>query len=83
MKGPSYSEQLGLGAVVGDEIWDQQSRVRIRLGPLTIAQYHDFLPGGGEPTGASVRSLDFSLEMSTIWKLQLILEAKEVPACMS
>ena len=24
-----YSEQLGLGAVVGDEIWDQQSRVRI------------------------------------------------------
>ncbi len=28
----TYSEQLGVGAVVGDEIWDQQSRVRIKLG---------------------------------------------------
>src|SRR5690606_8243754 len=26
------STQLGLGAVAGDEIWDQQARVRIRLG---------------------------------------------------
>src|SRR5215467_8809272 len=23
----SFSEQLGVGAVVGDEIWDQQSRI--------------------------------------------------------
>ena len=40
-----YSEQLGLGAVVGHETWDQQSRVRIQLGPLTLEQYMDFLPG--------------------------------------
>src|ERR1017187_7239084 len=40
-----YSEQLGLGAVVGNETWDQQSRVRIQLGPLTLEQYMDFLPG--------------------------------------
>ena len=30
-----YSDQLGLGAVAGDEIWDRQSRARIKLGPLT------------------------------------------------
>jgi type VI secretion system protein ImpH len=29
-----FSEQLGWGAVAGDEIWDHQSRIRIRLGPL-------------------------------------------------
>src|SRR5690242_8563182 len=29
----SASSQLGLGAVAGDEIWDQQSRARIRVGP--------------------------------------------------
>ncbi len=40
----SPSEQLGVGAVVGDEIWDQQSVVRMQLGPLTLAQYLDFLP---------------------------------------
>ena len=42
----SDSRKLGVGAVVGDEIWDQQSRVRVRLGPLTLAQYQDFLPDG-------------------------------------
>ena len=42
----SFSEQLGVGAVVGDEIWDQQSGLRIRLGPLTLEQYVDFLPEG-------------------------------------
>src|SRR5580698_3376734 len=46
-----YSERLGFGAIVGDEIWDQQSRVRIRLGPLTMRQYVDFLPGGGAYAG--------------------------------
>ena len=25
-EGGGYSEQLGFGAVVGDEVWDQQSR---------------------------------------------------------
>ena len=27
------STMLGFGAVVGDEVWDQQSRVRLKLGP--------------------------------------------------
>ncbi|MGH9666362.1 MAG: type VI secretion system baseplate subunit TssG, partial [Bryobacteraceae bacterium] len=45
-KGTSYSEQVGVGAIVGDEIWDQQSSVRVLLGPLTLPQYLDFLPTG-------------------------------------
>jgi len=51
------SEQLAVGAVVGDEIWDLQSRVRIRLGPLALDQYRDFLPTGTayEPLQALVR----------------------------
>ena len=75
-----YSEQLGLGAVVGDEIWDQQSRVRIRLGPLTLEQYLDFLPG--HEGHRQLRSLtrffaggEFDVEV------QLILRRQEVPAC--
>src|SRR5207237_4731963 len=41
-----WSEQLGQGAVVGDEIWDHQSRIRIRRGPLGFAPYRAVLPGG-------------------------------------
>ncbi|HEY0777011.1 MAG TPA: type VI secretion system baseplate subunit TssG [Gemmatirosa sp.] len=47
---------LGLG-MVGDEAWDPQSRVRLRLGPLTRAQFDSFLPGGSahEPLRALAR----------------------------
>jgi type VI secretion system protein ImpH len=40
------SNVLGRGAVAGDEIWDQQGRVRLRIGPLDRPRYDTFLPGG-------------------------------------
>ena len=45
-EGNSESEELGFGAVVGDEVWNQQSKVRVVLGPLTLERYTEFLPGG-------------------------------------
>lgn len=76
----SASTQLGLGAVAGDEIWDRQSRARIRLGPMSRRQYDEFLPGGSahEPLRALARlytndSIDFDI--------QLVLARDEVPAC--
>jgi type VI secretion system protein ImpH len=55
--GSSRSEQLGVGIVLGDEVWDQQSVVRVRLGPMPLDQYRDFLPGGSahEPLKALAR----------------------------
>jgi len=74
------SQQLGKGAVVGDEIWDQQSRVRIRLGPMALSQYCDFLPDGSafEPLRAITRF--FSGEEFD-FEVQLLLEREEVPGC--
>jgi type VI secretion system protein ImpH len=76
----SASTQLGLGAVAGDEIWDRQSRARIRIGPLTRRQYDSFLPGGSayEPIRALARlytndMIDFDI--------QLVLARDEVPPC--
>ncbi|MGA2269585.1 MAG: type VI secretion system baseplate subunit TssG [Bryobacteraceae bacterium] len=76
----SYSEQLGMGAVVGDEIWDQQSTVRIRLGPLTLEQYRDFLPDGSAhaPLRALVR---FFAGNELDFEAQLVLRKEEAPAC--
>jgi type VI secretion system protein ImpH len=75
-----YSEQLGLGAVVGNEIWDQQSRVRIQLGPLTLEQYVDFLPG--HEGHRQLRSLTrFYTGGEYDVEVQLILRRQEVPAC--
>jgi type VI secretion system protein ImpH len=78
--GDSYSEQLGFGAVVGDEIWDQQSRARIRLGPLSTGQYLDFLPHGSayEPLRALTK---FFSGGDLEFEVQLVLKQDEVPAC--
>lgn len=78
-EGTGASSQLGQGAVVGDEVWDQQSRVRIRLGPLSRSQYDRFLPGGEahQPLRHLVRQFggdNFDFEV------QLILARDEVPA---
>jgi type VI secretion system protein ImpH len=75
-----YSEQLGLGAVVGHETWDQQSRVRIQLGPLTLEQYMDFLPG--REGHRQLRSLtQFYAGGEYDMEVQLILRRQEVPIC--
>jgi type VI secretion system protein ImpH len=79
-EGNSYSERLGFGAVVGDEIWDQQSRVRIQLGPMRLDQYLDFLPGGA--AHKSVRSMTgFFAGGEYDVELQLIMRRDEVPPC--
>jgi type VI secretion system protein ImpH len=78
--GLSLSEQLGVGAVVGDEIWDQQSSVRVKLGPLTLTQYLDFLPNGTAYT--PLRGLlGFFAGAEFDFEVQLILERDEVPPC--
>jgi type VI secretion system protein ImpH len=79
-QGDEDSHSLGRGAVAGDEIWDRQSRVRIRLGPLSAARYLDFLPDGAayEPLRALTRSFcgnDIEFEA------QLILKREDVPVC--
>lgn len=74
------SQQLGGGAVVGDEIWDQRSRVRVKLGPLTLAQYRDFLPEGTafEPLRAVTR---FFCNDEFDFEVQLMLARDEAPRC--
>ncbi|MGD0015249.1 MAG: type VI secretion system baseplate subunit TssG [Bryobacteraceae bacterium] len=79
-EGRGESEQLAVGAVVGDEVWDEQSRVRIRLGPLTLAQYEDFLPSG--TAHAPLRALvSFYCGAELDQEVQLVLRREEAPAC--
>ena len=74
------SDQIGLGAVVGDEIWDQQARVRLRLGPLTREQYERFLPTG--PAYGLLQELTrFFSHDQFDFEVQLVLARDEVPSC--
>jgi type VI secretion system protein ImpH len=77
----SYTESLGFGTVLGDEVWDQQSVVRIKLGPLTLPQYLDFLPTGTawEPLRGLVK---FYFNDQLDFELQLVMQRDETPPCV-
>jgi type VI secretion system protein ImpH len=77
-EGEDETTALGAGALAGDEVWDQQSRARIRLGPMGRAAYERFLPGG--ESYEALRSLTRFFARDEIdFELQLVLAEPEVP----
>jgi type VI secretion system protein ImpH len=69
---------LGLGATLGSSTWQCQSRFEVALGPLSIGQFVNFLPGarGLAQLKALVR-LYTNEEWS--WQVRLLLEAGQIP----
>lgn len=73
------STVLGFGAVVGEEIWDQGSRMRLKLGPLSFERYREFLPTG--KAWPALRAIVRSFCGNDLeFEVQLILRRDEVPA---
>jgi type VI secretion system protein ImpH len=70
--------QLGAGAVVGDAVWDRQARVRIRLGPLGMERYCDFLPEASAYKALRAITRFFSNQCLE-FELQLVLERAQTP----
>lgn len=70
--------QLGLGTVVGDEVWDQQARVRLRVGPLPRTQFDAFLPGGAGHDRLKSLLRFFSNDQFE-FEVQLVLARTDVP----
>jgi type VI secretion system protein ImpH len=71
---------LGATAVAGSRIWDQQAKFKLRIGPLSFAEFNRLLPGGiihrpfvQMTRYASGQEFDFDV--------QLVLKAPEVPWC--
>ena len=72
---------LGTGAMLGRQVWDRQHRVRLHLGPLTLAQYRLFLPGGS----ARAVLLQWMLQLlgdELYWDVLLVLQKDEVPTTL-
>ncbi|SFO84657.1 type VI secretion system protein ImpH [Cohaesibacter marisflavi] len=69
---------LGQGANLGEKVWSREAKFRIRIGPLSLADYERLLPGGRsiKRLGAIVRTYaGDTLE----WDVNLILKKEEVP----
>ena len=76
-----FSEQLSLGAIAGDEVWDQQSTARVVLGPLTLKQYLEFLPIGSA-YGPLRELTEFFSRWEIDFEVQLILKRDETPGVL-
>lgn len=75
-----HGTTLGGTIVLGNRVWDCQHKIRIRIGPVSLALYESFLPGGSALARltAWVRQyLNFELD----WDVRLVLQREQVPAC--
>jgi type VI secretion system protein ImpH len=71
------ANRLG-SAVVGDEVWDAQAGVRVRIGPLSRTRYDEFLPGGAAHRELAALLRFFSHDQFE-FQVQLVLAADDVP----
>ena len=86
MGGAEGSNALGLNIVAGERVWDVQGKIRIRMGPLRLPKFLDFLP---DRTPVPERKSFFQLAhlvrlyvgAELDYDVQLVLAAADVPAC--
>jgi type VI secretion system protein ImpH len=84
MPGPSCplgrNNLLGLDLVVGERIWDLQTKFRLRVGPLTFVQFRRLMPSGDglRPLCQMTR---FYVGPEFDFDVQAVLLPAEVPWC--
>jgi type VI secretion system protein ImpH len=72
------NSSLGESSIAGTQIWEQQSKFRVRLGPLSFKQFQAFLPNGS--AYKPLRSiLKFMVGLELDFDVQLLLQRKQVP----
>jgi type VI secretion system protein ImpH len=72
--------QLGVDAVAGQRVWNVQSKVRLRAGPLGYRQFQGLLPdGAARPAFVQMARVYVGPDLD--FDLQLVLRPLEVPWC--
>jgi len=82
---PDGHNQMGEDLVAGERVWDVQSKLRVRVGPLAAADFDEFLPDATRRPAASVLSArPFGPALSrpgTDFDVQLLLRARTCREC--
>ena len=81
--GPGSRNALGREAVAGARVWNLQSKVRIRIGPIGYADFRKLLPDPERPGALMTlsRLARFYLGPDLDFDVQLILHRSEIPSC--
>jgi len=69
---------LGRSTSIGGRVWSRSAKFRLRIGPLTLAEYRRILPGQGalERLEAIVRN---HVGDALDWDVNVVLKADEIP----
>ncbi len=78
--GRGWNNVLSQSALVGERVWGVESKFRIRLGPLSFAQFLSFSPLG-ERLPELVRWVRTYVGPDLDFDVQPVLRREEVPAC--
>jgi type VI secretion system protein ImpH len=78
------NSEVGTNFVIGERVWDVQSKIRIRLGPLSYAQFLEYLPDRTPfPERKAIFELihlvRFYVGLEFDFDVQLLLAAEQVP----
>ena len=71
---------LGMDTVAGRRVWDDQSKFRVRVGPLPFDSFLAFQPGGAA-SGPLTDLVRFFVRAELDFDIQLVLRAEDVPGC--
>ena len=72
------NQDVGSGAVLGTRAWDQSGSVTIRIGPLSLDRFREFLPGSAVFSELS-RFTRFYLGIEHRAEAHLVLRREQVP----
>jgi type VI secretion system protein ImpH len=80
------NNELGVNVVVGERVWDIRSKIRIRIGPVNLERFSSFLPDRSPvPARKEFFKLMHLVRLyvgpELMVDVQLVLEAKAIPAC--
>ncbi|WP_035055102.1 type VI secretion system baseplate subunit TssG [Andreprevotia chitinilytica] len=70
--------ELGFSAFAGDRIWDRQTKMQLKLGPMRRKQFDHLLPG---QAGASALKalMQFALGQGLACDVTMVLDRRDVP----
>jgi type VI secretion system protein ImpH len=74
------NNRLGVSAVAGGRVWNQQAKFALRVGPLTLAKFRRFLPNG-DAFRPLIEFARYCSGQEFDFDVQLVLRAAEVPWC--
>jgi type VI secretion system protein ImpH len=78
---PGQNVCLGVDAVLWERVWDPPARFRVKLGPMSLQRFREFLPGR-EAYRHAVELTRFYAGEEFGFEVQPVLDPEEVPPCV-